>query len=260
MEPLASPTDSPAWRSRIVGHAAIAPDQLLANPLNWRIHPRNQQLALADTLEKVGWVRDVLVNQRTGHVLDGHLRVTLALRREEATVPVLYVDLSEEEEKLVLVTLDPLSEMAVPDGEQLAVLLGDVGSSELPGLQGLLETLSGHIRGAEVATQTDLLGAPVMPVATAYQLYAAFPDRMSLKVAVDLIAKGRDLQIPEDGQQMTVDGLELLAALQGHEAPVRLLVSPERVGAVKVDADRVREAKVGGKTRTGRSAKSRTKG
>ena len=33
------------WRNRIVGHGEEAPDQLLANALNWRINPKAQQEA-----------------------------------------------------------------------------------------------------------------------------------------------------------------------------------------------------------------------
>src|SRR6266704_2927845 len=36
----------PKWRNRIVGHGEEDPEQLLANPKNWRIHPKNQQDAL----------------------------------------------------------------------------------------------------------------------------------------------------------------------------------------------------------------------
>jgi len=114
------------WRNRIVGHGEEAPDQLLANPRNWRIHPKAQQDALAGLLDKVGWVQDVIVNQRTGHVIDGHLRVSLAISREEASIPVVYVDVSPEEEALVLASLDPLAAMAVTDEEILASLLQDV--------------------------------------------------------------------------------------------------------------------------------------
>nr|MBA3627289.1 hypothetical protein [Chloroflexota bacterium] len=57
------------------GHREEAPDQLLANPKNWRIHPASQQGALASVLDDVGWVGQVLVNRRTGHLVDGHLRV-----------------------------------------------------------------------------------------------------------------------------------------------------------------------------------------
>ena len=105
----AAPTT--AWRNRITGSGEEAPDQLLANPANWRIHP-NQQDALAGALDAVGWVQQVLVNRRTGFVVDGHARVALAISRGEPSVPVLYVDLSPDEEALVLATLDPIGAMA----------------------------------------------------------------------------------------------------------------------------------------------------
>jgi hypothetical protein len=56
------------WRNRITGSGEEAPDQLLANPANWRIHPKAQQNALAGALDAVGWVQQVLVNRRTGFV------------------------------------------------------------------------------------------------------------------------------------------------------------------------------------------------
>lgn len=121
-----SPAVAPVWANRIVGQGTEDPGQLLANPLNWRIHPKAQQDALAGLLDTVGWVQNVIVNRRSGHVVDGHLRVTLALRREEPQVPVVYVDLSPEDEALVLASLDPLAQMAVTDKEMLARLLADV--------------------------------------------------------------------------------------------------------------------------------------
>ncbi|CAN5749739.1 hypothetical protein BH23CHL7_BH23CHL7_17220 [soil metagenome] len=114
------------WANRIVGSGEEAPDQLLANPANWRIHPKAQQQALAGVLGQVGWVQQVLVNRRTGHVVDGHLRVALAISQAAPVVPVLYVDLSPEEEALVLVSLDPLAAMAGTDEEKLRELLADV--------------------------------------------------------------------------------------------------------------------------------------
>lgn len=111
------------WNNRIVGHGEEAPDQLLANPRNWRIHPKAQQEALEGLLGEVGWVQDVIVNRRTGHVVDGHLRVALAISRDEPVVPVVYVDLDEGEERLVLAALDPLAAMAITDSDQLFDLL-----------------------------------------------------------------------------------------------------------------------------------------
>lgn len=114
--------------NRIVGHGEENPDQLLANPKNWRIHPKDQQDALEDVLQRVGWVQNVIVNQRTGRLVDGHLRVELALRRGENSIPVVYVDLDEKEEDLVLATIDPISGLAATDAVKLNELLKNVDS------------------------------------------------------------------------------------------------------------------------------------
>ena len=126
---------APAWANRIVGSGTEAPDQLLANPTNWRVHPKAQQEALAGVLDQVGSWPSVLVNQRTGHVVDGHLRVALAISRGEPSIPVLYVDLSEDEERLVLASLDPLAAMATTDEAKLRELLAEV-SRRLRGARG----------------------------------------------------------------------------------------------------------------------------
>ena len=112
-------------QNRIGGHGDADPKALVPNPRNWRKHPKAQADALSGVLSEVGWVQQVIVNQRTGRLVDGHLRVELALRRREPTVPVVYVDLSETEEAKVLATLDPLSAMAAPDTDALLALLQD---------------------------------------------------------------------------------------------------------------------------------------
>lgn len=109
------PVERSGLRSRIVGEGEEAPDQLLANPLNWRTHPKHQADALEGVLEHVGWVQRVIVNRRTGHLVDGHLRVQVAMRRNEPAVPVLYVDLTEDEERLILATIDPIAGLAGTD-------------------------------------------------------------------------------------------------------------------------------------------------
>lgn len=121
---------SGALQSRIVGEGDEAPDQLLANPLNWRRHPKEQQVALEAMLRRVGWVQRVIVNKRTGHIVDGHLRVEVALRRNEPRVPVLYVDLSEEEEKVVLAAIDPIGGLAETDQTMLDDLLDGLATGD----------------------------------------------------------------------------------------------------------------------------------
>lgn len=128
------------WQNRIVGHGAEAPDQIMANPRNWRIHPSDQQLALAGSLGAVGWVRSVTVNRRTGFLVDGHARVLLAMRHGEASIPVEYVDISDEEEALVLATLDPLAAMAGADAQMFAGLMASIETNDAA-LSGLLDAI-----------------------------------------------------------------------------------------------------------------------
>jgi hypothetical protein len=128
------------FESRIVEHADVDPKTLVPNPANWRQHPSHQRAALADVLTEIGWVQDVIVNKTTGNLVDGHLRLGIALDNDEPAIPVGYVELSEDEERLVLATLDPLAELAVADAESLARLIEEL---EVDGesLQGLLDDL-----------------------------------------------------------------------------------------------------------------------
>jgi len=129
-----------AWQNRIVGHATVPAKDLLANPKNWRIHPTEQQAALARVLDKVGWVQDVVVNRITGFMVDGHLRAVLAAEKNQA-VPVAYVELTPEEEDLILATFDQITGMAVPDADKLAALMAEV-STEFPDLSDMLDRIT----------------------------------------------------------------------------------------------------------------------
>lgn len=131
------------WQNRIVGEGVERADQLLANPRNFRLHPKNQQDAMTGVLNQVGWVQRVIVNRRTQHIIDGHLRVSLAISAGAQDVPVIYVDLTEEEEALVLATLDPISAMAGKDGDVLNELLKSI-EIEDAAIQSLLDSLVDH--------------------------------------------------------------------------------------------------------------------
>jgi DNA modification methylase len=140
------------WRNRIVGSGEASPGELVANPRNWRTHPPDQRVALAGSLAEVGWVAQVLVNRTTGHVVDGHARLEEAIGRGEPTVPVLYVELSAEEEALVLATLDPIGAMATADTAKLQELLAGVSVDDA-GLARLLAELAGPRVGLVVADE-----------------------------------------------------------------------------------------------------------
>jgi DNA modification methylase len=120
----------PSWQDRIVDSGLADPAELLENPHQWRVHTDRQREALEEVLDRVGWVQRIVVNRRTGRLIDGHLRVATALRKGEPSVPVGWVDLDEEEERLMLAALDPLSAMASTDSGKLTELLAGVRLDE----------------------------------------------------------------------------------------------------------------------------------
>jgi hypothetical protein len=114
------------WQSKIVGHDSIDPAVLLDNPHNWRMHTKEQMQAMGHILDEIGWVQDVIVNKNTQHIVDGHLRVFLAKKRREPTVPIILVDLTEGEEKIALAMLDTISAMAKTDKAKARALAKEV--------------------------------------------------------------------------------------------------------------------------------------
>ena len=148
------------YRNRIIGHGEESPADLVANPLNWRTHPKAQVDALSGVLAEVGWVQSVLVNRRTGRLVDGHLRVLVAERDGVKRLPVVYVDLTEDEEKKVLASLDPLGAMAGVDTEKLEKLLADVQADQ-PALRDLLADLAARSGLTELASESDDPGAQI---------------------------------------------------------------------------------------------------
>lgn len=151
-KPDAPPAEGAPWRSRIVGEADIAPGEIRPHPENWREHPARQQEALARVISEVGWIQRVVVNRRTGNMLDGHCRVELALERHEPTVPVLYVDLSEEEERIILATFDPISALATENKARLKGVLDQIKTGREDLLQKLGLLRQGYRTGAGSVT------------------------------------------------------------------------------------------------------------
>lgn len=120
----------PSWRNRIVGSGEADPKTLLPNEKNWRGHPKAQAAALDAALDEVGWVQQVIVNRTTGKLVDGHLRVERAIARGERSVPFLEIELTPEEELLILATLDPIGAMATANKEVLAGLISEVATGQ----------------------------------------------------------------------------------------------------------------------------------
>lgn len=122
--------DRTPWPSRIVRHARMRVADLAPHPHNPRTHPERQRLALEANIRDLGFIRSVTWNERTGHVLDGHLRLELAKASGQEEIDVEVVDLSEAEEAQALVTMDPMAAMAQVDAGYLDVILRDFQTSE----------------------------------------------------------------------------------------------------------------------------------
>ena len=147
-------------RNRIVGHGEEDPASFVANPRNWRIHPKEQADALGAALAEVGWVQSVIVNRRSGFLIDGHLRVLEADRLGAKSIPVGYVDLSDEEEAKAIATLDPLAAVAATDSEKLKDLLAEI-EAEQPALQAMLDDLAERSGLGSSASEEDDPGARI---------------------------------------------------------------------------------------------------
>jgi hypothetical protein len=143
-------------RDRIKEFRRVKASDLQPNPRNWRTHPPAQRDALRGVLAEVGYADALLARQLPDgslELIDGHLR---AETTPEMEVPVLVLDLTEEESAKLLAVLDPLAGMAQPDREMLAELIGDV-ETENEAVQNLLDQL---VRESEQLPETDSDASP----------------------------------------------------------------------------------------------------
>src|ERR1700693_2334689 len=99
---------------------------LLPNPRNWRRHPKAQAEALRGLLQEIGYADALIARELPDgrlQLLDGHLRAATTPDQE---VPVLILDVTEDEANKILLTLDPLAAMAESDSRQIQALLETV--------------------------------------------------------------------------------------------------------------------------------------
>ena len=132
-------------RDRVIELRRVRAKDLVPNPKNWRRHPKAQANALRALLGEIGNSDALLVRELPDgrlQLIDGHLRAETMLDEE---VPVLVLDLNETEADKLLLTLDPLANMASADGERLDALLDSVRTDD-PAIQALLDDLRAQER------------------------------------------------------------------------------------------------------------------
>ncbi|QDU54315.1 ParB N-terminal domain-containing protein [Aeoliella mucimassa] len=144
----------------------VPASELKPNPRNWRIHPAQQQDALRGVLADVGFADAVVARELpdgTLELVDGHLR---AETMGDALVPVLVVDLDDQQATKVLLTHDALAEMATVDRTNFTSLMGDV-TFEHDSVIAMLEKLE-----AETPSPTTEDHRPEVEIPELYQVVA----------------------------------------------------------------------------------------
>lgn len=113
-------------RDRIRELRRVPARLLRPNPRNWRTHPERQRAILRGLLAEIGYADALLARELadgTLELIDGHLRAELT---PDAQVPVLVVDLDEQEAAKLLALLDPLAGLAEANQHLLAELAASV--------------------------------------------------------------------------------------------------------------------------------------
>jgi len=205
---MSSTTATAPWRNRITGSGTLKVAEALANPLNFRNHPPVQRAALAASLDTVGWVQQVVVNTTTGNMIDGHLRLTLAEQRGESELPCLFVELSQDEERLVLASLDPIAAMASADRDKLQELLASL-QCEDEAVRGLLESI-------------------------ARQEHVELPGAAGL-VDPDVVPELPEEPVTKEGDQWMLGDHRLLCGDSTRPEDVRRLMADERAALMATD-------------------------
>jgi DNA modification methylase len=130
-------------RDRVKELRRVPARDLIPNRKNWRRHPKAQADALRGLLDEIGYADALLVRELPDGrlvLIDGHLR---AETTPDVEVPVLILDVSEEEADKLLLTLDPLATMAETDAERIKQLLAAV-RTDSPAVEELFKRTAGN--------------------------------------------------------------------------------------------------------------------
>jgi len=110
-------------RNRIKAHRRVRAGDLVPHELNFRLHPEAQRAALRGLYQEVGFARSLLAYELPDgrlKLIDGHLRRDLD---PDLEVDVEVLDVSDDEARTLLLSMDPLAALAETHAEIHARLL-----------------------------------------------------------------------------------------------------------------------------------------
>ena len=161
-------------RDRIKELRRVRASELAPNPRNWRTHPDAQRDALRGVLAEIGYADALLARELPDgqlEIVDGHLR---AETTPDAMVPVLVLDVDEQEALKILLTHDPLANMAVADERKVYDLVESC-PFEHPQVNEMLAQLQQDIArsGAAFANAND---RPEVEIPASFQVVVECQD------------------------------------------------------------------------------------
>src|SRR2546425_5456461 len=121
-------------RNRIKSHRRIRAGDLVPHELNFRLHPEYQKAALQALYAEVGFARSLLAYELADgrlKLIDGHLRRDLD---PDLEVDVEVLDVSDDEARALLLSIDPLAALAQTQ-EQLRQRLLELTPAVSPDLE-----------------------------------------------------------------------------------------------------------------------------
>jgi ParB-like chromosome segregation protein Spo0J len=122
-DPVAAPPTSPPVPLQI---EQVPLDRLRPDPANPRTIGEAELAALTRSLREFGFVQPVLARREDQVVVGGHQRQLAARRLGLKLIPVVYLDLSQEQARLLNLALNKIS--GTWDDSLLAHLLADLSS------------------------------------------------------------------------------------------------------------------------------------
>lgn len=200
-------------RDRIRELRRVPANQLRPNPRNWRVHPESQHNALRALLAEIGMATAVLARELDDGslmLIDGHLR-TETLGSE--IVPVLVLDVDEQEANKLLVTLDPLASMAEANTDELEALIQELDFENDTVTQMVENVLNEAIIDAtsldapEAAEQEEANPYTAKVAVPPYEISGPKPDLSAIydvNKCNQLIAEIKASDIPEDEKKFLI--------------------------------------------------------
>ena len=153
-------------RDRIKEFRRIPAEKLQPHPKNWRVHPERQQNVLQGVLAEIGYADALLARELpdgTLQLIDGHLRAETTPHQD---VPVLVLDLNDEETDKLLTVFDPIASLASRDQELLEELVQSIETTN----DSLRKFLDDLLASNESALPDDTASGKEITLPTLFQV------------------------------------------------------------------------------------------